>query len=99
MVVFDVEVKLTPLDAARNVDCGLDELKCQILALSKEGRWDEMPRRIEPAMLAKLAARGTPEEVASDIRGRFGHHVDQVCIYTPYAIEEACFGELVDALR
>jgi hypothetical protein len=58
-----------------------------------------MPPLIEPAMLAQLAARGTPEEVASDIKGRFGHRVDQVCIYTPYAIEESCLAELVDTLR
>jgi hypothetical protein len=58
-----------------------------------------MPRRIEPAMLAKLAARGTPEEVATDIRARFGHRVEQICVYTPYAVDEGCFGELVDALR
>jgi hypothetical protein len=58
-----------------------------------------MPGRMEPEMLSKLAARGTPEEVAIDIRSRFGPRVDQICIYTPYAIDEACFGELVDALR
>jgi hypothetical protein len=67
--------------------------------LSKEGRWDEMPRRIEPAMLSALSARGTPEEVADDIKRRFGDRVDRICVYTPYAIDDACFGELVNALK
>jgi len=75
------------------------DLQSELHTLSKEGRWDEMARRIEPAMLGALAARGTPEEVAADIKGRFGDRVDRICVYTPYAIGEACFGGLVDALR
>jgi len=78
---------------------GWGDLQSELNALSKEGRWDEMPRRIEPEMLTALAARGTPEEVAADIQSRFGDRVREICIYTPYAIDEACFGELVDALR
>jgi probable F420-dependent oxidoreductase len=78
---------------------GWGDLQTELHALSKQGRWDEMPGRIEPTMLASLAARGTPEEVAADIQERFGRRVDQICVYTPYAIEESCFGELVDALR
>jgi probable F420-dependent oxidoreductase len=77
---------------------GWGDLQSELNTLSKEGRWDEMPRRIEPAMLGALAARGTPDEVAADIKGRFGDRVHRICVYTPYAIDEACFGELIDAL-
>jgi probable F420-dependent oxidoreductase len=75
------------------------DLQTELNAMTKNGRWDEMPSRIEPAMLCALAACGTPAEVAADIKARFGPRVDQICVYTPYAIREACFGELVDALR
>jgi probable F420-dependent oxidoreductase len=78
---------------------GWGELQSELNTLSKQGGWDEMPRRIEPAMLDALSARGTPTEVAADIKARFGDRVDRICVYTPYAIDEACFGELVDALR
>ena len=78
---------------------GWGDLQPELNALSKAGRWDEMPSRIEPAMLSSLAARGTPEEVARDISARFGERVRQICVYTPYAIDEACLGELLDALR
>ena len=77
---------------------GWGDLQTELHALSKEGRWEEMPRRIEPAMLGALAARGSPRDVAADIQDRFGPRVEQVCIYTPYAIDEECFGDLVDAL-
>ncbi len=78
---------------------GWGDLQTELNVLSKQGRWDEMPRRIEPAMLCALSARGTPAEVAADIKGRFGDRVGQVCFYTPYAMDEACLGDLVDALR
>jgi probable F420-dependent oxidoreductase len=78
---------------------GWGDLQTELNALSKQGRWDEMPPRIEPEMLSQLAACGTPAEVAADIKARFGRRVDQVCVYTPYAIDPGCFGELIDALR
>jgi probable F420-dependent oxidoreductase len=78
---------------------GWGDLQSELNTMSKEGRWEEMPRRIEPAMLSELSARGTPAEVAADIRTRFGDRVEEICVYTPYAIDEACFGELIDALR
>jgi probable F420-dependent oxidoreductase len=78
---------------------GWGDLQSELHALSREGRWDEMPRRIEPAMLATLAARGTPEEVATDIAARFGDRVRRVGFYTPYAIDDERLGALIDALR
>jgi len=78
---------------------GWGELQPELNALSKEGRWDEMPRRIDQTMLSTLAARGTPEEVAADISDRFGPRVDCVAFSTPYPIDDESLGELVDALR
>jgi len=78
---------------------GWGDLQPELNALSKEGRWDEMPRRIDETMLSTLAARGTPQDVAADIADRFGDEVDRVGFYTPYAIDNESLGELVDALR
>jgi len=78
---------------------GWGELQPELNALSKEGRWDEMPRRIDQTMLSTLAARGTPEEVAADIVDRFGPRVERIAFYTPYSIDDESLGELVDAIR
>jgi probable F420-dependent oxidoreductase len=78
---------------------GWGDLQTELNAMTKQGRWDEMPQRIEPAMLGALAACGTPAEVAADIKGRFGDRVERICVYTPYGIDEGCFVELIDALR
>ena len=78
---------------------GWEDLQPELNALTKSGRWDEMPDRIDDTMLATLAAVGSPDEVAADIVARFGGLVDRVGFYTPYLVADETLGELVDALR
>ena len=78
---------------------GWGDLQPELNALTKSGRWDEMPDRIDDTMLATLAAVGSPAEVAGEIVSRFGGLVDRVGFYTPYLVADDTLGELVDALR
>lgn len=78
---------------------GWEDLQPELKALSKAGRWDEMPGRIDDTMLAALAAVGSPGQVATQIMDRFGGLVDRVGFYTPYLVEEATLAALVDELR
>jgi probable F420-dependent oxidoreductase len=73
---------------------GWEALQPELNALSKSGRWDEMPGLIDDGMLAALAAVGSPKEVASDIADRFGGRVDRVGFYTPNLIGEETLGAL-----
>jgi alkanesulfonate monooxygenase SsuD/methylene tetrahydromethanopterin reductase-like flavin-dependent oxidoreductase (luciferase family) len=77
---------------------GWESLQPELNALSKSGRWDEMPGLIDDGMLAALAAVGSPKDVASDIAHRFGGLVDRVGFYTPYLISEETLAELADAM-
>ena len=78
---------------------GWGDLQPELNAMAKQGRWDELPSRIDDQMLSTLAVRGTPKEVAAAIVDRFGGHVDRVGFYTPYAVNPDVLGELVDALH
>jgi probable F420-dependent oxidoreductase len=78
---------------------GWGELQPELRAMTKAGRWDEMPGRIDDTMLATLAAVGSPAEVATDIVARFGGEADRVGFYTPYLVADDTLGELVDELR
>jgi probable F420-dependent oxidoreductase len=78
---------------------GWGALQPELNALSKAGRWDEMPGLIDDDMLATLTAAGSPREVASDIDRRFGGHVDRVGFYTPYAIRDETVAEIVEEMR
>ncbi len=77
---------------------GWEDLQPELNALSKSGRWDEMPARIDDGMLSTLAAVGSPRQVARAIVSRFGGLVDRVGFYTPYLVADDTLGELVDEL-
>lgn len=76
---------------------GWEDLQPELNALSKAGRWGEMPDRIDDTMLTTLAAVGSPKEVSAIIDDRFGGTVDRIAFYTPYQISDDTMGELVGA--
>ena len=78
---------------------GWEDLQPELNALTKSGRWDEMPGLIDDTMLATLAAVGSPADVAADIVARFGGLADRVGFYTPYLVADETLSELVDELR
>jgi probable F420-dependent oxidoreductase len=77
---------------------GWEDLQPELNALSKTGRWDEMPDRIDDSMLSALALVGSPKDVAGMFADRFGAEADRMAFYTPYPVADTTIGELVDAL-
>ncbi|MGD0881774.1 MAG: TIGR03617 family F420-dependent LLM class oxidoreductase [Acidimicrobiales bacterium] len=78
---------------------GWEDLQPELRSLTRSGRWEEMPDRIDDTMLATLAVVGSPAEVAAGVATRFGGLVDRVGFYTPYLVADDTLGELVDELR
>lgn len=78
---------------------GWGDLQPELQQLTREGRWDELPARIDDTMLATLAVRGTPAECARAVQDRFAGRVDDVGFYLPYEVPTDLLGELVDAFR
>lgn len=78
---------------------GWGDLQPELQALTREGRWDELPGRIDDTMLGTLAVRGTPAECAAAVHRRFAGRVDDVGFYLPYEVPADLLGELVDAFR
>ncbi|HWE54522.1 MAG TPA: LLM class F420-dependent oxidoreductase [Acidimicrobiales bacterium] len=63
---------------------GWGELQTELNALSKQGEWDEMGRRVSDEVLDAFAVRGTPEEIPSELHRRFGDVIDRISLYMPY---------------
>jgi len=78
---------------------GYEDVQPELHTLSKAGRWAEMPALIDDTLLARLAAVGTPKDVAAVIADRYGGAVDRVAFYTPYQVTDETIGEVVDALK
>jgi probable F420-dependent oxidoreductase len=78
---------------------GWEDLQPALQALTREGRWAEMPALLDDEMVRTLAAVGTPKEVAADVLDRWGGVATRLAFYQPYAAHPDATGELLDALR
>jgi probable F420-dependent oxidoreductase len=63
---------------------GWGELQTELNALSKQGQWQEMGRRIDDDVLAAFAIRGEPEEIPKLVLERYGDVMDRISFYAPY---------------
>ena len=78
---------------------GWGDLQLELNALVRENRWVAMDALIEDEMLETLAICGSPSEVAAELVRRFEPVAARVGFYFPYAIDDECIEELVDAVR
>lgn len=66
----------TPAYKAVLESVGYGDLQAELGALSKEGKWAEMGRRIDDTLLDKIALVGEPEQVSEKLSKRFGDIYD-----------------------
>lgn len=79
---------------------GWGDLQPELNALSKQGDWAGMAKKIDEEVLRTIAVVGTPKEVAAEIVRRFGHEADRVCLYFPgYPISDDCIAETIRELK
>ncbi len=58
-----------------SIDAG--ELQGELNMMSKQGRWDEMGTLITPDILSEFAVIGEPQQIAGQIKSRYGDLVDR----------------------
>ena len=63
---------------------GWNGLHEELNALSKKGEWVEMGNLINDDILNTFAVVGEPEQIAPELRRRFGDVVQRVSFYAPY---------------
>jgi len=78
---------------------GRGELQPELNRMSKQGQWAEMAALVDDDLLRTIAVRGTPVEVAAELRRRFGAVADRVGFYLPYRHDPELSAEVVTALR
>ena len=67
--------------------------------MTRDGRWDELSTLIPDDLLATIAVRGTPAEVADQIGRRYGAQSSRVCVYLPYGASRDLWTELISELH
>ena len=58
-----------------SIDAG--ELQGELNTMSKQGRWDEMGTLITPDIMQEFAVVGEPQEIAGQLKSRYGDLVDR----------------------
>ena len=68
-------------------------------AASRRGEWEAMGALVTEEMLREFAAVGTPEQVAAQLRARWGDVVERLTFSAPYDVAPELWAELYRALR
>ncbi|MGH9000051.1 MAG: TIGR03617 family F420-dependent LLM class oxidoreductase [Acidimicrobiia bacterium] len=75
---------------------GWGDLQAELNLLSKRGWWGEMASLISDEVVDAFAVRGAPNEIATEVRRRYGSLVERVSILVPHRHE---LGHLGDVIR
>jgi len=63
---------------------GWGDLQTDLHALTKAGRWAELPTVVPDEVVDALVVRGAPDEIATRVRARYAGTVDRVGLSMPY---------------
>jgi probable F420-dependent oxidoreductase len=66
---------------------GWGDLQPELQALTRQGRWAEMGALVTDEMLDTFAVRGTPEQLPSKLRARYGTRVERLSLGTYAGLE------------
>lgn len=78
---------------------GRGELQPELRRLTKEGRWHEMAALIDDELLSRIAAVGTPNEIADILDARYGSLAGRLAFASPFPIPQECASEIISGLR
>jgi probable F420-dependent oxidoreductase len=78
---------------------GWGGLQDDLNKMSKEGKWVEMGELIDDEILNTFAVVGEPEQIAPELKRRYGDVIDRISFYAPYKSDPARWAPVLDALR
>ena len=78
---------------------GWGGLQDELNALSKQGKWVEMGGLIDDEILNTFAVVGEPEQVAPELKRRYGDVIDRISFYAPYKSDPERWGPVLADLK
>ncbi|MFD4255105.1 TIGR03617 family F420-dependent LLM class oxidoreductase [Amycolatopsis thermoflava] len=75
------------------------ELGDELHRLSRRGEWERMGTLVDDELLAAIAVVGKPDEVAAEVRRRYGDLFTRATLYLPYEAEPGLVAEVAAAVR
>jgi len=74
---------------------GWGDLQTELHALTKAGRWDELPALLTDDVVDALVVRGAPNEIGAAMQTRYAGTVDRVGLSMPYTVDPETLAEVV----
>jgi probable F420-dependent oxidoreductase len=71
----------------------------QLNSAARRGEWGEIGAIVDEAMLREFACVGTPEQVAAQLRARYGDIAERITFSAPYEVDTETWAALYAALR
>jgi len=78
---------------------GWGDLQPELRALTKSGRWAELPSLLTDEIVDALVVRGAPGEIAAALASRYAGTVDRVGLSMPYETESDTLAAIVEGFR
>jgi hypothetical protein len=78
---------------------GWGDLQPELNALTKQGRWDEIPKLITDEVFDALVVQGAPGEIAHLIEERYAGTVDRVGLSMPYDATPSTTASVIAGFR
>jgi len=77
---------------------GWEDAQPELNRLSKEGKWVEMGEVIDESMLHEFAIVAEPDQVAVELKKRFGEVVDRVSFYAPFRSDPEAWAPVIESI-
>tara|TARA_B100001765_G_C19347847_1_gene268946 strand:- start:420 stop:650 length:231 start_codon:yes stop_codon:yes gene_type:complete len=74
-------------------------MQTELNSLSKEGKWVEMGSLVDDEILDAFAVVGEPEQIAEQLKQRFGDVVQRLSFYAPYRSDAERWRKVFEDLK
>jgi hypothetical protein len=78
---------------------GWGDLQSELNTLSKRGEWVQMGELIDDDILNAFAVVAPLDQVAAEVRSRFGDLVDRFSFYAPYKVDPEMWKSVVAGFK
>jgi probable F420-dependent oxidoreductase len=78
---------------------GWGSLQDELNALSKQGKWVEMGGLIDDEILNTFAVVGEPEQIAPELKTRYGDIIQRITFYAPYRSDPDRWRSVLDSVK
>jgi probable F420-dependent oxidoreductase len=78
---------------------GWGELQTELNSMSKQGKWEEMGGLIDDEILNTFAVVGEPEQIAPELKRRYGDVINRISFYAPYKTDPDRWSGVLASLK